>query len=636
MVIYLTICVDLSKNRLYSLPAGLEKLTSLKTLNLESNYIESLNEGIGKMDCLQTLLLSKNRLLDVPEPLCNLSNLKILNVEKNKLYFLPDRMKKMNLVELRVGHNRIEILADDLFSENLRVSLKTFSCCENNMMELPTSLWRIDPEASLDAEYNPLISPPTYLLAEGLKVVQNYLRIRISRVMQFNECLLDEDFEFDPQSVTPIATEVLLDGTGYLTPDDLAEFDQAVDEFINGEYFMCPASAQEMVASLSKLRDDRETELYLLIIDKLLGVLKLLTSGKSKDKRYNDSAIFTSTRPWGRRGESANVFVICLDALLNDNGPNPYLQKMRPSIYNLVAAAMPRIAFPFSIDMMKDAVRLYASPYNQVAEMEEAVEFPRCQCVDAVRGKKLRHKKCLKPALVLCKSIYVDEEANRREVEEDEFLLKFQDIEDEVRLWLLTEEGIRLCDLEVKRRKEVLREEIRLREEMLSSQQMKKKRAQEAMRMVEKRKLQFEYDEGFDVHGFNDIGEAIKALSEATDAYSKLQARVEVLEGQVVALRLQLSVDFKVCMAQAGDDAVQKYCVLAYHSVVDQFRKHALNHNLKRHWDGEDGDAFEKFKLIHVAHAADPTAGKSVNQTARLLYVVFLFSCILVGVRVLM
>ena len=58
---------------------------------------------------------------------------------------------------------------------------------------------------------------------------------------------LAQDFFLDPQSLTPQATEVLKEGTGFLTPDDLMEFDKATDEFLNGEYFKCPSSAAELV-----------------------------------------------------------------------------------------------------------------------------------------------------------------------------------------------------------------------------------------------------------------------------------------------------------------------------------------------------------------------------------------------------
>ena len=73
------------------------------------------------------------------------------------------------------------MLPEDMFSFELGRSVMSFSCCENNLLELPSSLYKIDVKCLLEADYNPLISPPAYLLSEGLDVIQNYLKIRVSR-----------------------------------------------------------------------------------------------------------------------------------------------------------------------------------------------------------------------------------------------------------------------------------------------------------------------------------------------------------------------------------------------------------------------------------------------------------------------
>ncbi len=47
--------------------------------------------------------------------------------------------------------------------------------------------------------------------------------------------MTDADFIFDPDHAKPAACEILEDGTGFLTPDDIEEFDHAVDEYCNGK-----------------------------------------------------------------------------------------------------------------------------------------------------------------------------------------------------------------------------------------------------------------------------------------------------------------------------------------------------------------------------------------------------------------
>jgi Leucine rich repeat len=108
--------INLSKNRLYAVPENLKGLTSLKLLNLENNYLEQLPASIGTLKGLVSLNVSKNRLREFSEKICNLKNLKKLNLERNDLLNIPVQVSLMTLVELKIGHNRIEKLADDLFA----------------------------------------------------------------------------------------------------------------------------------------------------------------------------------------------------------------------------------------------------------------------------------------------------------------------------------------------------------------------------------------------------------------------------------------------------------------------------------------------------------------------------------------
>jgi len=79
---------DASKNRIYHLPPGIERLTKLTTLNLEANNLEHLPHEIFRLVRLKTLNLSKNRINDCPDSICMLTNLKVLNLEKNRYIYL--------------------------------------------------------------------------------------------------------------------------------------------------------------------------------------------------------------------------------------------------------------------------------------------------------------------------------------------------------------------------------------------------------------------------------------------------------------------------------------------------------------------------------------------------------------------
>lgn len=586
----------MSKNRIYELPDGFETLTKLTTLNLESNNLEHIPTNIYKLHKLKVLNISKNRIYDCSDEISHLSELKILNIEKNYLHYIPHNISQLNVVELRIGHNQIEILPNDIFNSNLGKSIQIFSCCENNLMELPWSITKLHPDTLLEADFNPYISPPPYLLSEGLQILQNYLHIRHIRKKLFEELIVDEDFVIESTAMVPLAFEVLQDGTGFLTPDDLAEFDQAVDEYINGEYFMCPATAEEIIASVTKLRETREIEIYLNILNTTLTTVEKLVS--SRDARFPSACITTEKRPWGRRGELVNVWVVSLLSLLRDCAPNPFHKEGRPSIFSLIHAALPPLAFPFTVDLLKDSLRLYESPYGQVADTEQ-VTFPSCDCVDEVRNKPKRHSPCTKASVVIVKSLYVTEEADRREIEEDEFLERFQVIEDDVIIWLQTEEGTLAQEKEIKRRKAMLREEILLRDEMSMSQQLKIKKATDTVASINRRKIQFEAGDPYESHGFRNAAEVLRTVNEANDELTKLNGRVTVLAEQVKKLKEDLNQDFNYYIKKTSADVIQKYCVLAYNKHVAKHRFYALKHGLKRHWDGEDSASYKEWLKMH-------------------------------------
>lgn len=260
--------LNVSKNSLYALPSGLGNLNSLEVLNIESNNLCDFPPDITQLKSLRVFNGARNRFSIFPRELCTLTSLRKLNLEGNQLCNICEGIKHLSLEVLRIGYNRIEWLHDDMFEEELGHSILQFSVAENNLLDLPLSIININPEAVLDAEFNPLKSPPPPVLAEGLKTVQAYMRIRHARLYELDRLLSDEDFSFVVENATPAAIEVLDDGTGFLTPDDILEFDEAVDEYMNGEHthalkrsniyigelYKCSASGEEIVSQLVALR----------------------------------------------------------------------------------------------------------------------------------------------------------------------------------------------------------------------------------------------------------------------------------------------------------------------------------------------------------------------------------------------
>lgn len=220
------------------LPRGFESLDGLKSLNLASNCIKRLPPELGRLTVLHTLILDSNQLSNIPSSVSEMKSLRVLNISRNNLVDLPVGIKNLSLERFRLDHNRLEFFEDDLLSEELGKSLKYFSCNDNNILRLPQSLTKLSADIKFFADSNPMISPPAALLIHGFALVQQYMWNRELRIQDLMRLLEENDFEVDEDGVGPKAYEVLVDGTELLHPDDLEEFDRAVDEYVNGEYYL--------------------------------------------------------------------------------------------------------------------------------------------------------------------------------------------------------------------------------------------------------------------------------------------------------------------------------------------------------------------------------------------------------------
>lgn len=583
--------LNFSNNHLYDIPKEIKGISALRALNLMGNYIEDLPPQFFKLKKLGVLNLSKNRLYQVSMDIIRLTSLTRLNLERNNLTSVPTAIKDIRLKVCLLGHNRIFQLPDELFLGAMGEAVMHFSCAENNLLELPASTFQINPEALFEADYNPLLSPPTYILSEGLSVLQNYLHVRLNRVNELEDLLDEEDFDFLRENASPIAAETLEEGTGFLTPEDLQDFDNAVDEYVNGDYFRCPSSGVEIVEKLANMREKRENDLYLTILRAMTNVKNSLM----KDRRFGKAVLSRTTKPWGRNGEESACTVFSLHALLNEAPANIYQKEGRPSLYSLIEEQLPEMPFPFSVDMLKDALRLYASPYGVVAETEEYV-FDKCDCINPHTKRPTRHNPCRKPAVVFLNTIFTEDEAERREEEEDDFVSRFEFIDESIRKYLNSVVGRKALKAQCKFRRKQIKEDISLREEMKYIEQAKRDKARKAKEKMAKRVKQYEDGEEFDIHEISTKEQAQKLIDTADRAVQRSEARYIALAGSLEKAYAQRDLDDVAWRHAVVEDMIVKYCYLEYAEVVRRYRKIAISNGWNRPWDGVDGIEFEKMK----------------------------------------
>ncbi|CAJ2649582.1 unnamed protein product [Trifolium pratense] len=128
--------LDLSKNKITSLPSDFWSLTSLKSLNLSSNQISgSLTNNIGNFGLLENFDLSKNNFSDeIPEALSSLVNLKVLKLDHNMFVkSIPSGILKCeSLVSIDLSSNQLSGTLPHGFGDAF-LKLRTVNLAENNI-----------------------------------------------------------------------------------------------------------------------------------------------------------------------------------------------------------------------------------------------------------------------------------------------------------------------------------------------------------------------------------------------------------------------------------------------------------------------------------------------------------------------
>lgn len=173
--------VDISKNQLQSLPAGLGKLNGLlRELDASANQIARLPGLIAQFEKLVHLNLAKNVLSDLPKEFDLLVTLRELNLNNNAFERIPPVVYEIGHLEiLLMGDNRIvEIDAGEGALGKLK-RLATLDLSNNNIENVPPMLGRMTQIRALELNGNKFRQPRHQILAKGTESIMAYLRDRI-------------------------------------------------------------------------------------------------------------------------------------------------------------------------------------------------------------------------------------------------------------------------------------------------------------------------------------------------------------------------------------------------------------------------------------------------------------------------
>ncbi|CAK4129559.1 unnamed protein product [Aphanomyces euteiches] len=190
--------VDLTKNKLKTLPASFCKLTNLTYLNLSNNALESLPDDFGNLFRLEKVWVECNKLSSTPPSfgklrchVANLSsnnfvhwdlhrpelcNLTTLTLNLNYLTSLPEVLCTLPaLTSLSASNNALTTLPDTIGTLS---SLRSLRLDWNRINELPYSFRHLHNLSEIHMERNPMTMPPLDVVYQGAQTVVAYMEQR--------------------------------------------------------------------------------------------------------------------------------------------------------------------------------------------------------------------------------------------------------------------------------------------------------------------------------------------------------------------------------------------------------------------------------------------------------------------------
>lgn len=173
--------VDFSKNKLSTVPSGLQVLNNCCTeLVLSNNILKGLPPFLSQFTRLSRIDVSNNALTELPEEIGAVQTLRELNLRNNRFTEIPKCVYDLEWLEiLLLRDNKIrEIDA----TENGLGSLKRLArldLANNNIEQVPPVLGNLKNLNNLELIGNPFKLPRQQILVKGTDAIMSYLRGRI-------------------------------------------------------------------------------------------------------------------------------------------------------------------------------------------------------------------------------------------------------------------------------------------------------------------------------------------------------------------------------------------------------------------------------------------------------------------------
>lgn len=154
--------LSLFGNKLESLHDSVATLTSLTELYCSSNQLHSLPSMFSQLTRLETLQLANNNFTQIPECIGQLKKLKKLNMIKNKITNLPKYMCSASLEVIKLSYNQISHVSSGI--KNC-TSLRKLYLSYNDILLLPHNIGQLLNLQTIMVDYNPNLATLPYTIA---------------------------------------------------------------------------------------------------------------------------------------------------------------------------------------------------------------------------------------------------------------------------------------------------------------------------------------------------------------------------------------------------------------------------------------------------------------------------------------
>ncbi|GBG27971.1 Leucine-rich repeat-containing protein 40 [Hondaea fermentalgiana] len=642
---------------------------SLERLHVNSNRLEELPPEINSLWRLRVLQLTYNELKELPFDLSGLKGLERLHLSRNCLHKLPDSLGQLaRLRVLQLACNTIEHLQPALFAGPLCHVLETLHVQSNALRELPPALCELRALREIVMDGNPLESPPVSFRGNAWTAPQvlEYCEERQRRRTLLIDLLQaamskNNHFALDDALLMPRCKGAIVDKHSYLRAGDDLVVNDLVDRFMNCAFYDHEISAFDTIERLSDLFELRRNAKLRIVLDDLLKLVEI-----GKEYGLISPVDFTSELRigFGRGNETVRTYAVRLSALYreiaedyedsdaeneaaddddevnslsslesygnenkstdgedsdDDDDDNLSEAERAPNLIEAVGLLRREHQFVFehSRELVDLALTTYRGPYGQIAWMRAPVSFDsdggRLEFPEYIEIVGSDEKTSALPStkevhadvVVFSQLFYTLEEAARREREETEIAKVVKCATRTFEAWCELPEGReRLSSVAVDRIGRVAEVLENLKNDYEDAR-MALDVAREHLQEINRRVDMFENGEPEYLHHIKSRRKGDKLIREAEAEVEECTGPLERLEKLLNRAKGRKKLRLKQVIIATREEVMvivdERAKVLQTHS----YRMRALTEDLRRPWDGDNGQDFEIWKLARKRAMAD-------------------------------